>query len=62
MDRSTITVVPLTQGDDDLQYWLRQLPEERIWGIEQMRRMLYGYSDPPPRLQRVLEVVKRSQS
>ena len=48
MDRSTITVVPLTQGDDDLQYWLRQSPEDRIRGIEQMRRILYGYSDPPP--------------
>lgn len=61
MNKTTITFVPLTQGDDDREYWLRQSPEDRIWGIEQMRRMLYDYSDPPPRLQKVLEVVKRSQ-
>ncbi|MCA9056236.1 MAG: hypothetical protein KDA75_20545 [Planctomycetaceae bacterium] len=59
LDRSALSVVELGQADHDLEYWLRQSPEERWRGIELMRQLLYGYSNPPPRLQRILEIVDR---
>jgi hypothetical protein len=61
LDKSVISVVPLSQADDELEYWLSKTPEERWQAVEFIRRTLYGYSDPPPRLQRVLEVVERSR-
>lgn len=61
LDKSVISIVPLSQADDELEYWLTRTPEERLRAVELIRRTLYGYSDPPPRLQRVLEVVERSR-
>jgi hypothetical protein len=57
LDKSKLEVVPLAQADDELEYWLQRTMEERCRGIEQIRRALYGYSDPVPRLSRVLEIV-----
>jgi hypothetical protein len=43
----------------NLEYWLSRPPKERLAAVEFLRRQVYG---DLPRLQRVVRVVKRSQS
>ena len=43
----------------NLEYWLSRPPEERLAAVEFLRRQVYG---DLPRLQRVVRVIKRSQS
>ncbi len=43
----------------NLEYWLSRPPEERLAAVEFFRRQVYGDT---PRLQRVVRVVKLSQS
>jgi hypothetical protein len=44
----------------NIEYWLSRSPEERFEAVEILRRQVYGeYS---PHLQRVVRVIKRSQS
>jgi hypothetical protein len=59
IDRTAFSVVPLTQADDELAYWLSKSPADRIAAIELIRRTLYGYDESTARLQRVLEVAER---
>ena len=61
LDRTALSVVSLHEESGDVAYWLSQPPEERWRALELMRQLLYGYSDPPPRLQRVLTVVDREE-
>lgn len=56
LDRSTFSVVPLEDSDNDLEYWLSRTPQERLAAIELNRRMVYGHDRATSRLQRVLEV------
>lgn len=42
---------------DDLAYWQRQSPEDRISAVEILRRQYYGGSD---RLQRFSRIIKRT--
>jgi hypothetical protein len=58
-DRTAFSVVPLTQADDELAYWLSKSPADRIAAIELIRRTLYGYDESTARLQRVFEVAER---
>ena len=44
----------------NLEYWLSRPPEERIEAVEILRRQEYGGELPP--LQRVVRIIKRSQS
>lgn len=47
----------------DLDYWLSKTPEERISAIEILRQQFYeSENDFPPRLQRVIKLIKRTQS
>ncbi len=41
---------------DDLKYWLRKTPEERVETVDYLRKQLHGSSE---RLQRVVRVVQR---
>jgi hypothetical protein len=44
----------------NLEYWLSRPPEERLAAVEFLRRQVYGnYSQ---RIQKVVRVIKRSQS
>lgn len=56
VDRTVLTVARLGETDD--QHWWSKTPQERLEATEIQRRILYGYATPP-RLQRVLEVVRR---
>ncbi|MBA3314342.1 MAG: hypothetical protein M3552_19235 [Planctomycetota bacterium] len=62
VDKTAFSVVPLSQADDDREYWLSKSPEERLRAMELIRRTLYGYTDPCPRLERVLEVARRERN
>jgi len=44
----------------NLEYWLSRPPEERIEAVEILRKQIYG--EDTPRLQRVVRIIKRSQS
>lgn len=47
----------------DLEYWLSKTPEERISAIEFLRKQFYETKDgSPPRLQRVIKLIKSKQS
>jgi hypothetical protein len=59
VDRTAIEVTSLFDEDDEKAYWLKQSSCERLRAVELMRRILYGYHQSAPRLQRVLEVAQR---
>jgi len=62
MDKTAFSAVPLSEADDELEYWLSKTPHERLRGIEMIRQTLYGYTTSSGRLQRILEVAKRESS
>jgi len=62
LDRSAFSVVPLSEADDDLEYWLSRTPEERLSAVEVNRWLVYGYDTATSRLQRVLEVAELKRS
>jgi len=62
VDRTAFSIVSLSEANDDLSYWLTKTPQERLQGVEMMRQILYGYSDPSIRLQRVLTIVELKES
>jgi hypothetical protein len=55
-DKTTLSVVSLSDQGDDRAYWQSKTPEERLRACEFMRQTIYGY-DSTARLQRVIEVV-----
>lgn len=56
LDKTVFSVGHITENDEK-EYWLSRTPEERLIAIETNRKILYGYLETPPRLQRILEVV-----
>jgi hypothetical protein len=58
VDREKLSVASLTDPDDAPAYWLSRTPEERLQGLEILRRTFYGYSACTSRLQRVFEVAQ----
>ncbi len=42
---------------DDLEYWLKKAPEERVEAVDYFRRQFHGSST---RLQRIARVIQRS--
>ena len=56
LDKSAFSVVPLSEADDDLEYWLSRTPEERLSAVEVNRWLVYGYDEATAPLERVLEV------
>jgi hypothetical protein len=62
LDKSALTVTPLSDESEEIEYWRRKSSEERWQAIEQMRQIVYGYDPLTSRLQRVLTVAPLSQS
>jgi hypothetical protein len=58
LDKTAVSIVPLSQADDDKAYWLSRTPEERMQHLEYLRRLNYG-DLATGRLQRVLEIVEK---
>jgi hypothetical protein len=61
LDKSAVSVVPLSQADDDLEFWLSKTPKERLEALEFVRQVFYGYDPATTRLQRVFEFVKQEE-
>ena len=61
LDKSAVSVVPLSQAYDDLGFWLLKTPKERLEALEFVRQVFYGYDPATTRLQRVFEFVKREE-
>ena len=61
LDKSAFSVVPLSQADDDLEFWLSKTPKERLEALEFVRQVFYGYDPATTRLQRVFDFVKREE-
>jgi len=60
MDRTAFSVKSLDDESDEKQYWLSKTPAERLYGVEIMRQMLYGYDPLTARLQRFFETAELS--
>jgi hypothetical protein len=59
LDRSKIVLTTHDQADrDDVAFWMSRTPDERIEGIEYLRRWLYGDIAIDAGFQRVLELVE----
>lgn len=50
---------PLDNREEEMAYWHRQSPGERLRAMELMRRINYGENATTSRLQRVLEIIER---
>jgi hypothetical protein len=61
LDKSAVSVVPLSRADDDLEFWLSKTPKERLEALEFVRQVFYGYDPATTRLQRVFEFVKQEE-
>ncbi len=58
VDRKAFSVTSLSDESDEVAYWLSKTPQERLRGIELMRRVIYGYEPASARLQRVFVVAQ----
>ena len=61
MIRKTVTKRNLQEPDgkrEELAYWLRRPPEERVSAVDDLRNQYYGSA---ARIQRVARVVQRSR-
>ena len=62
IDKSSLSVVSLSEESDDKEYWHAKTPQERLEAVELMRQINYGYDPTTIRLQRVLEVAQLTSS
>ncbi len=60
MDKTSFSVSSLDEESDEKQYWLSKKPVERMYAVELMRQILYGYNPLTERLQRVFETAELS--
>jgi hypothetical protein len=61
IDKTSFSTASLLQPSDEIAYWHARTPCERLQAVELMRQIVYGYDPSTSRLQRVFEVVQRSQ-
>ena len=62
MDKNTLSVIGLSDGSDEREYWQAKTPQERLEAVELMRQINYDYDPTTTRLQRVLEVTQLTSS
>ncbi|MGO9462628.1 MAG: hypothetical protein ACLQIB_10230 [Isosphaeraceae bacterium] len=60
MDKRGLSVVSLYAESDEKEFWRTQSPTARLEALELMRQVVYGYNPISDRLERVLEVIKRT--
>ena len=58
VDRTAFSVASLRSPDDSVAWWRSRSVDERLQGIELLRRTFYGVAETGGRLQRVLEVAQ----
>ena len=57
LDKRLIIKTSLYENDE-IAFWKTRTPNQRLKALELNRKIVYGYGDNPPRLQRFLEVVR----
>ena len=60
MDKTAFSVGSIDDESDEKQYWSSKTPVERVYAVELMRQMLYGYDPLTARLQRFFETAELS--
>ncbi len=60
MDKTAFSVVSLYAESDEKEFWRTQSPTARLETLELMRQVMYGYDPISDRIERVLEVIKRT--
>ena len=60
LDRTVLTVSSLDDFPDDVEFWRKKEPHERIAALEFMRQINYGYDPLTSRFQRFFEVTELS--
>ena len=58
IDRTAFSVSSLYDESEEKQYWWSKTPLERIYAVEMMRQMHYGYNSSTTRLQRFFEIAE----
>jgi hypothetical protein len=58
LDRTAFSIGSLSDDSDEINYWHKCTPEERLEALEQTRQILYGYNPSTTRLQRILEIAE----
>jgi len=58
MDKKAFSVSSLDDESDEQQYWLSKPPIERLYCVEILRQIMYGYDPLTTRLQRFFEVTE----
>jgi hypothetical protein len=61
IDKTSLSVVSLSDESDEKAYWLSKSPEDRLEAIELMRQINYGYDPSTTRLQRILTIALLQQ-
>jgi hypothetical protein len=61
IDRSAFSVGTFADEPDDRAYWLSQKPEDRLAGIEFLRRQFYDYGKAEQEFCRFFEVAERER-
>ncbi len=60
MDKTAFSVGSIDDESDEKQYWSSKTPVERLYTVELMRQMFYGYDPLTARLQRFFETAELS--
>lgn len=60
IDRTAFSVTTLSEQSDDRDYWQSRSHEVRLAAVEQLRQLNYDYDPTADRLQRVLEIARRT--
>ena len=61
VDRSALSIVSIEEQDRlDREYWRGKTPRERWEALETIRQIRYSYDPATARLQRVLEITRRT--
>ena len=58
VDRGHLSVASLSDESDEKAYWLGRSPQQRLEGLELLRRIFYGDAAATDRLQRLLEIAE----
>ena len=55
IDRKYFKITSLHKEEDDI-FWKHKTHQERIAGLEELRRIIFGYDPSTERLQRILTI------
>lgn len=60
LDKTKLKISDLQDSSETKTYWFNKTAEDRFVAIEINRQIIYGYNSATARLQRILEIIKRT--